>query len=227
MKYLKHLITALFVTMLATPAALAQVGSLPNPGITPDNPFYFLDKWGETFGRLFAVGQQAKAAKQAEHAEERLAEAQAMANEGKDELAEEAAREYGALISEAAANLAAAAQGGEDTSAALADLVTKATGIHLTVLADVYQKVPEQAKPAIERAMTQSAQGQEAALNALGGTQREAAEEQVEQAEEQLNILRQQGIPIPEIQSGVNGSTDSGRPTTGPAAGELPISAGQ
>lgn len=234
------LLSIIFVLALllnAAPAAHAQDQSalLPNPGITPDSPFYFLDRWGEAFGRFFAFSREAKAAKQVEHAEERLAEAQVMADEGKDELAAEAADEYGQLISEAAANLAAAARSGKNVDAALTDLVTKATSIHLIVLAGVYEKVPEQAKPAIERAMTQSAQGQEAALNALSGAQREEAQTQQQQAEEQLDMLRQQGIPIPVTEqptgspSGV-GSTPAGQrqQNPGPPAGVgAPTGAGQ
>jgi len=221
MKYLKYLTTATLIALLAAPAALAQGDSLPTPGLTPDSPFYFLDKWGEGFGRFFAFGREAKAAKQTEHAEERLAEAQVMADEGKDEEAQEAVDAYGSLISDAAANLAAAAQSGEDVDAALANLVTKATSIHLTVLADVYEKVPEQAKPAIERAMTQSAQGQEAALNALSGTQREVVEERVQQqrqqVEERLDTLRQQGAVIRGVPFGSD--EEDSAPTGGAPAG--------
>ncbi len=222
----------LLILLLAATSAQAQVGNiLPNPGITPDSPFYFLDKWGEGLGRFFAFGWEAKGAKQSEHAEERLAEARQMADEGKDEEAQEAVNAYGELISGAAANLAAAARSGEDTSAALTDLVTKATSIHLTVLADVYEKVPEQAKPAIQRAMTRSAQGQEAALNALSGTQREAVEERVrqqrQQVEERLDTLRQQGAPIPEVPTGGADGTTPGRPTTIPGAGSEPAGGNQ
>lgn len=226
MRKLRYIITASLLMFAFAASAQAQTPVLPNPGITPDSPFYFLDKWGEAFGRFFAFGAEAKAAKQAEHAEERLAEAQQMADEGKDEEVQGAVDAYGDLISGAAANLAAAARSGEDTSAALTDLVTKATSIHLTVLAEVYEKVPEQAKPAIQRAMTQSTQGQEAALNALSGQQHEDAMERVEDArqevEQRLNELRQQGIPIPDMPTGGADDTTSGRPTSGPGAGNAP-----
>jgi len=199
MTFIKYFVAVALVALLASTAS-AQSSSLPRSGITPDSPFYFLDTWGEGFGRFFAFGREAKAAKQAEHAEERLAEAQVMADEGKDEETQEAVDAYGSLISDAAANLAAAAQSGEDTSAALTDLVLRATSIHLMVLAEVYEKVPEQAKPSIERAMTQSAQGQQTALNALSGEQKEEVTEQVQQqrqeVEQRLDILRQQGAVI-------------------------------
>lgn len=231
MTYVTHSMVFLLVSALVIPSAFAQSDELAEPGITPDSPFYFLDTWGEGIGRFFAFGAEAKAAKQAQHAEERLAEAQVMADEGKSEEAEEAVDRYGQLINGAAANLAAAAQAGGDVDAALADLVTKATSIHLVVLAEVYEKVPEQAKPAIERAMTQSVQGQEAALNALSGTQQEEVlertQEQRQQVEERLDILRQQGVPIPSIQVGNEAGTTPGRPTSIPGAGTGPTGAGQ
>lgn len=226
MIFIKYIVVMTLAVFLFVPTVSAQSGALPSPGITPDSPFYFLDRWGEGIGRFFAFGREAKAAKQAEHAEERLAEARVMVDEGEDELAEEAAREYGVLISGAASNLAVAAQSGENVDAALAGLVTRATSVHQTVLAEVYTKVPEQAKPAIERAMTQSVQGQEAALNALSGTQREAVEERAEQqrqqVEERLDTLRQQGVPVSDIPTGGENGTTPGRPTTGSGAGSVP-----
>lgn len=134
-------IAVLLLMAAVAPASLAQSNELPDPGITPDSPFAFLDRWGEALGLFFARGAEARAAKQLRYAEERLAEAEVMAEEGKSEEAEEAVDRYGSLISAAAANLATAAREGEDTSAALADLVTKATSIHQTVLAEVYEQV--------------------------------------------------------------------------------------
>ncbi|MEX1997510.1 MAG: DUF5667 domain-containing protein [Candidatus Andersenbacteria bacterium] len=226
MHSIKYGVVILLVTLVIVPSALAQSEELEDPGITPDSPFYFLDKWGEGIGLFFTFGREAKAAKQVRLAEERLAEASEMADKEEDELAEEAIDKYGELISGAASNLAAAARNGEDIEAALTDLVTKATSIHQTVLAEVYTKVPEQAKPAIERAMTQSAQGQEAALNALSGEQqqtvREQAAQQREAVEERLNQLRQQGAPIPTIPFGNESGSTPGAPAGVPGRGNTP-----
>ena len=69
------------ISLLFSGTAYAQEEELPNPGITPDSPFYFLDNWGKNIGLFFAFGPEAKARKALEYAEERLAEAQAMAEE--------------------------------------------------------------------------------------------------------------------------------------------------
>jgi len=45
--------------------------------------------------------------------------------------------------------------------------VGRATSKHLEVLAEVYEKVPEQAKPAIENAMKASVKGHEKAVEVL------------------------------------------------------------
>lgn len=68
--------------------------------------------------------------------------------------------EFGTEISEIAQGL------GEGTTT-VEQLVARATSIHLEILAEVYQRVPEQAKPAIESAMTRTATGREMAIEAL------------------------------------------------------------
>ncbi len=88
------------------------------------------------------------------------------AEENKPEKAEEAAQEFedryrfGEEISQTAQKT------GKDITA-LEELVGKATSLHLEVLADVYERVPEQAKPAIEKAMETSLRGHERAVQSL------------------------------------------------------------
>ena len=60
-------------TLLFSGTVYAQIDEeLPNPGITPDSSFYFLDIWGKKIGLFFAFGAEAKARKALEYAEERL-----------------------------------------------------------------------------------------------------------------------------------------------------------
>jgi len=98
--------------------------------------------------------------------EARLNRAKAKAEEGEIEEVEEALKEFedqyefGQEISQIAEGL------GKDTTT-VEQLVGEATSIHLEVLADVYEKVPEQAKPAIENAMEVSAKGHGEAVEAL------------------------------------------------------------
>ncbi len=98
--------------------------------------------------------------------EGRLNRARAKAEGNEVEEVEEALQElerlnkFGEEISQIAQGL------GKDTTT-VEQLVAKATSIHLQVLAEVYEKVPEQAKPAIERAMSASVRGREKAVEAL------------------------------------------------------------
>lgn len=48
--------------------------SLPNPGLTPENPFYFLDKVGEALREFLTFNPEAKARLQITFAAERIAE---------------------------------------------------------------------------------------------------------------------------------------------------------
>lgn len=178
---------------------------MPEPGVTPDSPLYFFDTLGENFSLFFARTPEDKIRVSADIASEKAAEVEAMVEEGKFTAAQGAADRYGGMISTAADSLAASAQSGEGFDAALADLVGKATSIHLSVLADVYTRVPDQAKSSIEEAMQQSARGQEEAINALSGRPEdeellEEAEARKQEVEDRIEGLREEGKPIPTIE---------------------------
>lgn len=195
------LVTILIFTVVGAVRAQENV-ELPSPGITPDSPFYFLDTLGERIGLLFARSAEAKARKALAIAEEKLAETEAMVDEGKDKAAEIAINRYGETISEAARALAQAAQTGEGFDEALKSLIAKATSIHLGVLSRVYEKVPEKAQEVIQRAMEKSSRGGEEALEAIEATEaRERVQEEIQErrqeVEQRLEQLREEGKPIP------------------------------
>jgi tetratricopeptide (TPR) repeat protein len=98
--------------------------------------------------------------------EGRLNRAKVKADEGETEEAEKALKEFENL-NQFGQEISQIAQGlGKDTTNA-EQLVGKATSIHLEILAEVYEKVPEQAKAAIEKAMEASVKGHERAVEAL------------------------------------------------------------
>ncbi|MCH2453610.1 MAG: DUF5667 domain-containing protein, partial [Halobacteriales archaeon] len=72
------------ISMAFSGSAAAQVGgaSLENPGLTPDSPFYFLDGIGESVQLAITLDPEAKIDLELEFAEEKVAEARAMAKEG-------------------------------------------------------------------------------------------------------------------------------------------------
>ncbi|GAH70340.1 unnamed protein product, partial [marine sediment metagenome] len=165
MKAISLLIISAFLFSLGT-GVLAQETELPSPGLTPDSPFYFLEIIAEGIGTFFTFGDLKKAERHATLAAERLAEAQAVVEKGKPELAEKTLQRYENQLNNSIARAKKAQAKGQNTEQVMAR-VGKATSVHLEILAEVYEKVPEQAKPAIENAMKASVKGHEKAVEAL------------------------------------------------------------
>lgn len=72
------------VSLLAVPFfafAQSQPVVLPAAGITPESPFYFLDRIGENLRQFFTFNPEAKARLQLEFAAERISEIKAMAEQ--------------------------------------------------------------------------------------------------------------------------------------------------
>ena len=168
MKAISLLITLAFLFSLGT-GVLAQETELPDPGLTPDSPFYFLETIAEEIVTFFTFGDLKKAERYATLAAERLAEAQAVVEKGKSELVEKTLARYEKQLNNSIARAEKAMAEDKNTEKAMAVLakVGKATSKHLEVLAEVYEKVPEQAKSAIENAMKASVKGHEKAVEVL------------------------------------------------------------
>jgi len=125
------LVGCLLVTSLfAGSAVYAQDKELPDPGITPDSPFYFLDRWGKGIGMFFTFSAEAKAKRALRYAEERLAEAQAMATKNKIREMTQAANDYEGFMAMVNERLEAAVKNG--TSANVSErLSASAYRLHL------------------------------------------------------------------------------------------------
>ena len=172
MKVISLLITSIFLFSLGT-GVLAQETELPDPGLTPDSPFYFLEIIAEEIVTFFTFGDLKKAERYATLAAERLAEARAVVEKGKPEFVEKTMKRYETQLNRSITRTERAESKGENTERVMEVLtrVGKATSMHLEVLAEVYEKVPEKAKPAIgsviENAMKVSLKGHEKAVEAL------------------------------------------------------------
>ena len=168
MKATSLLITLVFLFSFGT-GVLAQETELPDPGLTPDSPFYFLETIAEEIVTFFTFGDMKKAERYATLAAERLAEAQAVVEKGKPELAEKTLERYERQLNNSIARAEKAMAKGESTEKVIEVVarVGQATSKHLEVLAEIYEKVPEQAKPAIENAMKVSVKGHEKAVEVL------------------------------------------------------------
>jgi len=167
MKTISVLITLVFLFTLGTGVlAQTQETELPNPGLTPDSPFYFLETISEEIVTLFTFGDLKKAERYFTLAEERLSEAQVMIKENKPKRTEKTLERYGKQLGKSLIRAEKADAKGKDTKE-LAKVVTRATYKHLVVLNRVLEKVPEEEKSAIEQAMTASIKGHETAVGAL------------------------------------------------------------
>lgn len=93
-KYAKALTIASIMILMFTMSATAQNEDLPDPGITPDSPFYGIDKAMESIQGVFNSGNEQKSRYGLSIAEERIAEAKAMAEKGNYQLSEEMSNEY-------------------------------------------------------------------------------------------------------------------------------------
>lgn len=197
----KVLLLSILSIFLFSGLVNAETNDLPEPGMLPDSPFYFLKSFFEEIGVFLTFNQTNKTERLLRLAETRLAEANVLAEKGKSELAEKSIHRHQERINQALDRVEQAKAKGMNVDDVLTR-VSEATNRHQEVLMRVYEKVPEQAKPAIERAMEQSMQGQEKALEAISQEKREEVMEQMEQKRqeirERVQNLRQQR-PVPPV----------------------------
>jgi len=197
---------------------LAQDTALPSPGFTPDSPFYFFDTLAKRINLFFIFSSEKKAEKAIEYAEERLAEVKAMAEKNKVEATETANQGYQDFLGLANQKTQEAKEEGKEIGN-LAILITEKTLKHQEILVEVFERVPEEAKTAIKKAIEVSQRGSEQAVQAVTGTNKEelvqrievtktiaeerirALEEKLERAEERIKQLEEQlkEKEIPEV----------------------------
>lgn len=208
---MKKLSLILVLTLfLGVGVAFAQTeasNDLPDPGILPDHPLYFVKSIGESIGNAFAFGQEAKINRGIKMSEKRLAEARALADKGESDLASSTLARYQSQLEKVEQRIdRARSNEGEDVDKGLQNAIERvasSTLKHQSVLADVYERVPEEAKPAISRAMEASSAGHENALSNIPQEARQNFEDKISEAKQRvtdkLDELRNQGAPIPQI----------------------------
>ncbi|MDI6734071.1 MAG: DUF5667 domain-containing protein [Patescibacteria group bacterium] len=149
--------TLLFVVV--SNVALAQTTStLPDPGITPDNPFYFLKTWKEQIQLFFTFDAEQKARQYLHLADVRLAEYQKMIEKGKQEIADKTLQKYEDQLNRALEKAKELKDKGKDI-VGFTKNIEETTVKHLQVLQENLAKVPEAAKQGLERAIEASQKG--------------------------------------------------------------------
>ena len=173
-------------------------------GILPGDFFYFLDIFSEKLDMLFTFGNTAKAEKYLSIADERLAEARELAREGKSAKAEKTTEKYQEQLEKALKEVKKAEREDkkEDVDEVLS-VIAESTMKHQAVLADVYDKVSEDAKDNIEKAMENSMKGYEMALSAISKEKQDEMQDEIEQllegVDSDLKKLRDKGMEFPKM----------------------------
>lgn len=171
------IIAALIVSILMP----FSVSAAPSAGIKPSSIFYFLDIASERVSIFFTFSPEKKARKALGYADERLAEAEAVAGDKNTGAVKTAISNY-------ESNIAFAAEKSKDIkekekAEALLTTISNSTSKHQEVLIDVLSKVPDEAKEAITKAIEASRKGHEEALNKIAELKGEVEQLKQEVAE--------------------------------------------
>ena len=148
-------------------AVLAQDIELPDPGLTPDSPFYFFDTLWEKINLVFTFNPEKKIEKSLRFAEEKIAEVKVMADENKGEALEKASERYQEYLGTANQGLEELKTKGKDGEG-LVSLVTGNILQHQDALLNVYKKTPEQVKDKIAMVAEGSQKGFEEMIKTVG-----------------------------------------------------------
>lgn len=172
MKKIIPILISSFLLIFLGQIASAQSDEFPSPGLTPDSPFYFFDTLGEKIGMFITFGADKKAKRALQYAEEKLAEAKVMAGNNKNQALGKAAQKYQEFLELANQNVEEAKEEGKDVDE-LAALIFEKTAQHQEVLAEVLERVSEEAKTVIKKAIEVSRKGSEKALQAVSGDKKQ------------------------------------------------------
>jgi len=168
------------------PVQAQENNALPKPGLVPSNPFYFFDTLGEKISLFFTFGAEKKAQKALSYAGEKLAEAKLLVEKGQSGTAlKKALLRHKDYLATALKKAEQAKEQGKDVEE-LMTLISEATLKHQAVLLEVYKRVPEQAKEAIQNALEKSLKGYKEALEAVSSKKKQKIEEKSEEIQEKI-----------------------------------------
>lgn len=168
----KQIIAISILSLLFTGIVFAQEDGSVDPGLSPDSPFYFLDTIGEKISLFFTFKAERKAEKALRFAEEKFAEAKAMAERNSAKALEKADERYQHFLELANRRAEEVREKGKDVEE-LAAKITENALRHREVLKKVLEKVPEEARSGIERAIEVSERGFDSAIQSVSGERKE------------------------------------------------------
>lgn len=157
----KFIAVAILGVFLFSGVASAQTNNLPSAGTTPGSPLFFFDRLFEKVDILFTFGEANKARRYLAFAEERLAEAQVLAEQQDETNTIKATEFYEEQLAEAKE------RAGRTGEIDLEAKVTDATTRHLSALDQVLERVPEQARERVRAAKERTMTGQLEAMRGI------------------------------------------------------------
>lgn len=160
------ILSIIILALLFGGVVFAQDAELPEVKLLPDSPLYFLKSWKESIQTFFTFGAENKAKQYLHLSEIRLAEYQKMIEMEKTEIAQKTFEKYEKQLGHALEKAGEAKEKGKSV-ANFEEEVGQRILVHQGVLERVLEKVPEQAKPAIEKAIEASTKEHQEALEEL------------------------------------------------------------
>lgn len=201
---MKAFLIALTLVSAVVLISPASASAATNAGVKPGSFWYSFDLAFEKINLFFTFNSEGKARKALEYADERLAEAEAVAENNNTDAVKTAISNY-------KSNIAFAAEKAKDVeekeeAESLLTSIADSTSKHQEILNDVLAKVPDEAKEAIVKAIEVSKKGQEEAVQKItelkGEVERlkqEVAESKARDKEREKvieELSRQQSEPV-------------------------------
>lgn len=213
--------TAFLITLILISTAVlvspAFASAATNAGVKPGSFWYRFDIAFEKINLFFTFNPEGKARKALQYADERLAEAEAVAESNNNTDAVKTA------ISNYESNIAFAAEKSKDVSEkekaeALLTTISDSTSKHQEILADVLAKVPDEAKEAITKAIEASRKGQEEAMKQIAELKGEVEQLKKEVEELKKKDEEKQAAEIERLKKEVEELKKKPAPATQPPA---------
>jgi hypothetical protein len=151
----KKLLVLGFVVLVLAGFCLAQQEDIPSAGITPGNLFYGLDRAAESIQLAFTRNELKRAELHLKFAGERLAEMNKLVEKNKTKHIEKLLSDQEEELADAEAEIEKAVSKGQNATL-VAEHVAEMTYKHVLVLQQVLDKVPEQARMSIQKAIDAS-----------------------------------------------------------------------
>ncbi len=166
--------------LTCAPARAGFLGNLPKINILPNSPLYVVKIWYEKILVFISFGDAKKAERYSKLAEEKLNEAQKMAERGKDDLTKKLLSEYEKYFNLAMEKtkiiqqkaLESAKQKAREKLNQTIENVSESTLKNQETLLKVYELVPAPAKEVIERIIQVTKTGYERASEAVSGVKK-------------------------------------------------------